>query len=158
MNIRLTDEILYVPTKKISETDSQKVFHTTLKIKEWLKTKAAYAVAANQLGFHDSFFVAHRKYKRWSLPTDIYFNPSFIPANDKQEKSGEKCLSYPGKEFQIMRFSSIVLSYFDPWESKSKQILLSGLPAIIAQHEITHLLGIDERSLDIQNKKIISED
>ena len=151
--MQLTHESLFLPTSIIQEDEYKEVFRKALRIADWVKTRKAYAVAANQLGVTKSFFVAHRKYKKWNLPTDIYMNPSFTPLSDKKIVSSESCLSFPNQDFNIERYYSILLKWYDPRAKEEKLVTLNGLPAIICQHEITHLLGIDERTLDIKDNE-----
>lgn len=126
-------------------------------IKDWLKKQNAYAVASNQLGYDKAFFVASKGWKKLGLPTDIFFNPTYMGfLSDKTDKdivSIESCLSYPDEEFQVARFSKISCVYYDIREQCKKSCVLEGLPAIVFQHETDHLVG-----LSCVDSQIIVED
>jgi len=146
--MKLEPTELYTKCKTVKEKDYKEVFAYGLAISQWIKTKKAYAVAANQLGSKYRLMVAHRRYKKLGLPTDIFINPEFsIGPEAERIIWGESCLSYPGVQFEILRWSHVELSYYDPREKEDKKYFLEGLPAIIAQHEITHLNGENEEEL-----------
>ena len=150
--IRLEEKYLTTPTNVILEVDYNKTLGLANKVATWVKTRKAYAISANQLGLTERFFIAHRKYKKWKLPTTIYFNPTFKPINkDDIVLSPESCLSYPGRSFNIPRFLEIELSYYCPWDKELKQVVLKNLAAIICQHEIMHLNGQNETLLHIED-------
>lgn len=146
--IALTSITLYSNTSEITESEYQQYLRISHDIASWIKTRPAYAVSANQLGYTKRFFVCHRKYKKWGLPAQIIFNPYFTPAKDsKKFISSEYCLSYPGQQFKLERYSSIDFVFYDPISNLVVKRYLTDLPAIICQHEIMHLDGIDERKI-----------
>lgn len=146
MVISLSKDTLYLPTSSIIQEEFKQTFSSALEVLAWVSKRPAYAVAANQLGFTKRFFVAHKKFKKWGLPTDIYFNPKYVGQGEKSIHE-EQCLSYPGKKFKVMRFEEIELQYFDIRDREQKIAKLSGISSIICQHEIMHLDGEDEEKI-----------
>lgn len=144
--IDLKVDTLYTPSKEILEHEYKEYFGYALDVKEWIKSKNAYAVASNQLGFNKAFFVAGVDWKKLGLPTDIYFNATYLPDTYNEEckelESVESCLSFPKEEFTVRRFSHISAVYYDPRDKCKKSCLLNGISAIVYQHEVDHLFGV----------------
>ena len=74
-------------------------------------------------------------------------NPEILERSEKIVDSTEGCLSHPGEETTIQRHKEIVVKTYDP-QGNSTIHKLTGLAAIVAQHEIDHLNGIT-----IKNRK-----
>lgn len=142
--IRLTEKYLYKVCRKIQEADYKSAFKEAVKVTCWIKNKKAYAVAANQVGY-DLFFFVVRKHKRFRFGTDILFNPLWQPVAGETIETTETCLSYPGKSFKKRRYEKILASFYDPRKKEEISEIFEGLDAIVYQHEVDHLLGIDER-------------
>ncbi len=81
--------------------------------------------------------------KSWpSVPFRVVINPKIEYLEEFGQKSStEGCLSIPGKTLTVKRFKKVHLSYFDQHGSHVSQEL-SGMGAIIAQHEYDHLNGV----------------
>jgi peptide deformylase len=81
--------------------------------------------------------------KSWpGVPLTIVINPKIEYLEEYGKKSStEGCLSIPGKTLTVQRYKRIHLSYFDrSGEFQSQE--LTGMGAIIAQHEYDHLNGV----------------
>ncbi len=63
-------------------------------------------------------------------------NPVIEKAWDKAIFEAEGCLSFPGLEGKTFRFKEILVSN----EVYPKRFVAMGLPAVVIQHEIDHLL------------------
>lgn len=77
-----------------------------------------------------------------NFKTVMMLNPEILEASEEKICDIEEwCLSLPKtKKWFVARHESIKLAYYD--EKAKKQVLrLSGLPAVIVQHEIDHLNG-----------------
>lgn len=147
MNIQITPKELKTRLEFVPVSQYKEAFSAGIQIGQWLKSKSAYAVAANQVGIALRLFVV-RKAKQNGLPTDVFINPTYVATPDSRRKlSGERCLSFPGQEFKIVRDSKVLATYYDPRERREFTILLVGLPAVIFQHETDHLNGIDDERL-----------
>ncbi len=81
--------------------------------------------------------------KSWpGVPLTVVINPKIEYLEEYGKKnSTEGCLSIPGKTLTVQRFKRIHLSYFDRFGAYQSQEL-TGMGAIIAQHEYDHLNGV----------------
>lgn len=75
------------------------------------------------------------------FPTVMMINPKILEHSNECEIENEGCLSVPGENGEVERFSKIKLSYTDE-NKKEKILILSWVSARIVQHEIDHLDGI----------------
>ncbi len=150
MVLQLKRDKLFNECKRILPDSYKGALGHAMSILLWIKNKEGYAVAANQLGIASRLFVCHKISKKVGMPTDIYFNPEYKPVNNDTFISEEGCFSYPGETFHIERFKNILATYHDPRYKENKRIELSGLPAVIFQHETDHLDGIDEEALNLK--------
>ena len=104
-----------------------------------MKYAGGIGLAAPQVNQSIRMFVMGMKP---NIPITIVINPKieYLEEFGKTD-SMEGCLSIPGKNVKVKRYKKIHLSYFDrKGEYISKQ--LSGMAAIIAQHEYDHLNGV----------------
>lgn len=76
-----------------------------------------------------------------NFPTVMMINPKILEHSRQCEIENEWCLSVPGENGEVERFSKIKLSYIDE-NKKEKILILSWVSARIVQHEIDHLDGI----------------
>lgn len=71
---------------------------------------------------------------------DVLINPTVL-AKEGEIKFKEGCLSFPGLQVEVVRAKEITIKAIN--EREEEVILnLSGLPAIVFQHEFDHLNGI----------------
>lgn len=100
-----------------------------------LKSSTGIGLAAPQIGLEHSIFVMYHN-NRVIKP---YINPIIEKSSKKTVKFNEGCLSIPGVNVTISRSAEITVSYIDmtSWNRVTEE--LSGLLAIVAQHEIDHL-------------------
>lgn len=69
------------------------------------------------------------------------YNPKILEKRNYFIFSGEACLSLPGKVGSTERYNEIVAEWYD--ENKQyKKAVLTGMEAVIFQHEYDHLDGI----------------
>lgn len=105
----------------------------------------AAAIASNQLGFEERFFV----YKSPDGSTEVAINP-LIWEKEEEKQMNEGCLSFPGLSMKVNRSNSICVSF---WTMNGAKIdtTLTGHLAQVFQHETDHLNGrlfIDDLSSD----------
>lgn len=115
-------------------------FDTSLKrfINDMFDTMKAHngiGLAAPQVGVLQRIFIC--KYKRKSL---ICINPTLRLFGDQIDGT-EACLSIPGVEVNVSRYSNVEVSAFD-MKGKPFKHVFSGMMAIIVQHEYDHLEGV----------------
>lgn len=112
-------------------------------------------LAANQVGIWDKlpngtftnlnrfmlpvFAKKNRETGEWSL----ILNPVIIHTEGILSEKKEYCLTWPGKVVVADRHYSVTVSYYDI-EGEEHEVTTTGFEAQIWQHEINHLLGIDE--------------
>lgn len=102
------------------------------------------ALAANQIGIDWNFYIAIREVKnqdKVSLEFFEFFNPEIIEHSEEKHQEWEMCFSLPGKVNLVDRYDKVTLKYqsiYGGWKVEE----LSGMDAVIAQHEIDHLNGI----------------
>lgn len=94
-------------------------------------------LAAPQIGIAKKAFIIR-------IPGYEYFNLNVANAEIKEKydvffMEGEGCLSYPDVSARTKRYQEIVL--VNNLASPNK-VILTGLPAVIAQHEMEHLEGV----------------
>lgn len=93
-------------------------------------------LAANQVGVTKRIIVLKTpKFK------GVIVNPRVTRHTLGKIKSREGCLSYPGKQVDMMRHNKITVEGFDEnWKPVKANV--NGLSAFCIQHEIDHLDGI----------------
>lgn len=72
---------------------------------------------------------------------NVMFNPEWTPTKAPTESMIEACYSVPGKTFQVDR-AKYGWAKWTNIDGKPFEDKISGLPAIVFQHEIDHLNGI----------------
>lgn len=103
---------------------------------ETMKSERGIGLAANQVGILLRMFVMDGPEGRLNV-----VNPKYLSASIKGAALKEGCLSFPG-EFIIVpgRSNWIHLAYQDE-NGQNKEVVLEGIYAVCAQHEIDHLDG-----------------
>ena len=140
MVIQLKSDFLRIGCETV-KGDMKSCFQKAIKVKQWIKNKAVYAITFNQIGLSDSCFVT-RKPKSFNFPTDIVINPSYEPISETQFQSIERCASFPGEEYIVMRWREVVATYYDYYTKSIVQHNLKGIASIVFQHETDHTKGV----------------
>ena len=94
-------------------------------------------LSANQVGLDVRCFVM----KTADAGNKAFFNPELIRVSQDTNLMKEGCLSFPDIYLMIMRSSQVEMKYFDS-DGVEHNLILEGLGARCAQHEIDHLNGI----------------
>ena len=124
-------------------TSSVRVFGEELQILldemwETMQTRGGIGLAANQVGLSMSMFVMiGPDNARLNLVNPTIETRSRTFANLK-----EGCLSAPGDFVTIPNRAEWVHVLYDDEKGNVKRVLLKGLYAVCAQHEIDHLRGV----------------
>jgi peptide deformylase len=102
------------------------------------RNPGAVGLAANQVGILKRVIV-------WALPGQrvrYAINPVFVPDADSARRKGtEGCLSLPGQQVRVERFTHGTL-FFDTLSGEKARYAGHSLLARIWQHEIDHLNGV----------------
>ena len=100
-------------------------------------------LAANQVSLDGERimerFFAIKKDRFW----DIIIDPKILEYTGKKELKTEGCLTWIGKKFEVYRYPSIDVSYFQ-LNGKYIEETIMGFEAQVFQHEYDHLNGIVE--------------
>lgn len=103
-----------------------------LDMQQTMKILGGIGLAANQVNADVRVFVMHQ---------DKYFINPVVESGTGEIEILEKCLSFPGSSVRVKRLAEIVLKHEDI-EGNVLSWPLTGIEAIVAQHEIDHLNGI----------------
>lgn len=130
------------PVKKITPA----LIQTTkdmIKLTLTFKDPEGVGLASTQVGLDGRFFISldptTDKKKKPKFIT--VFNPKILSSSKKTEGKFEGCLSVPNYWGEVIRHSSVKVSYQNE-TGKTVVKTITGLLAHIFQHEIDHLNGI----------------
>ena len=98
-------------------------------------------LAAPQVGVQKRILVIDLNFEDPDAPPNVFINPEIISSSESLDTYEEGCLSIPGVYLNVVRPSSIKLSYRDEM-GRPKKMNAEGLMARCIQHEIDHLNGI----------------
>jgi len=139
----VSPEKAILPCKKVKEVESLDYFRKLYRslIATALKNDGV-GIAAPQIGIYLKIFAAYlQEYSGWT----IFFNPKYKSLKGNTVKSQEGCLTL-GKDnkYNVTRYTEVLAE----WEEYNlsglakKKRILTGLSAIIFQHETDHINGI----------------
>jgi len=98
-------------------------------------------LAAPQVGIQKRILVIDLNFEDPESPPNVFINPEIISSSASLDTYEEGCLSIPGVYLNVVRPSSIKLSYRDEM-GRPKKMNAEGLMARCIQHEIDHLNGV----------------
>jgi len=98
-------------------------------------------LAAPQVGVQKRILVIDLNFEDPASPPNVFINPEIISSSASVDTYEEGCLSIPGVYLNVVRPSSIKLSYRDDM-GRPKKMNADGLMARCIQHEIDHLNGV----------------
>ena len=98
-------------------------------------------LAAPQVGIQKRLLVIDLNFEDPNAPPMVFINPEIISSSASLDTYEEGCLSIPGVYLNVLRPSSIKLSYRDEM-GRPKKMNADGLMARCIQHEIDHLNGV----------------
>ena len=98
-------------------------------------------LAAPQVGIQKRLLVIDLNFEDPNSPPMVFINPEIISSSASLDTYEEGCLSIPGVYLNVLRPSSIKLSYRDEM-GRPKKMNADGLMARCIQHEIDHLNGV----------------
>ncbi|MBS9775177.1 peptide deformylase [Candidatus Gracilibacteria bacterium] len=139
------NEILRHVAKKIDPKDYNKVLKLGKEMLKYIKDPehGGVGLAAPQVGHSIRMVVVSllRDREDENFKTVIMINPEILEHSQETYKESEGCLSVPGEEGEVERYTKIKLKYVDD-KKREKIIMLENTSARIIQHEIDHLDGI----------------
>ena len=98
-------------------------------------------LAAPQVGVQKRILVIDLNFEDPESAPNVFINPEIISTSASVDTYEEGCLSIPGVYLNVVRPSSIKLSYRDEM-GRPKKMNAEGLMARCIQHEIDHLNGV----------------
>ena len=98
-------------------------------------------LAAPQVGVRKRILVIDLNFEDPNAAPNVFINPEIISSSASLDTYEEGCLSIPGVYLNVVRPSSIKLSYRDEM-GRPKKMNAEGLMARCIQHEIDHLNGV----------------
>ncbi len=100
-----------------------------------MRLSRGIGLAANQVGYHHSLFIYDV-----GEGIKVAINPMIHEVSEEVIQHHEGCLSLPDKSFTVPRHKMILASWVDNKGNAFKEEV-TGLKAIVFQHEIDHLGG-----------------
>lgn len=97
-------------------------------------------LAATQVGIDKRIFVLDTEFENEGM-CDALINPVILEASEEKVVYPEGCLSFPDLFINLERAARVKLEYMDLTGEK-KTVILEGISAVCAQHELDHLNGI----------------
>ena len=137
---QLGHESLRTPANRIVKVDDS----IRKLVKDMLITmysSKGIGLAAPQVGIQKRLLVIDLNFEDPNAPPMVFINPEIISSSASLDTYEEGCLSIPGVYLNVLRPSSIKLSYRDEM-GRPKKMNADGLMARCIQHEIDHLNGV----------------
>jgi peptide deformylase len=133
--LKLQKKVLYNVAKPIIKFDA-KLKLLTRKMEKLMVNEGGIGLAAPQIGISKRVFII-----RINNSCQAFINPTLLTKDGPKSFSVEGCLSFPGEEYAIERYESILVEYQD-LDGGSHHQTYTGLIARCFQHELDHLDGI----------------
>ena len=136
----LGDEVLRQPARRIGKVDEQvrELARTMLRS---MYTAKGIGLAAPQVGVHQQLLVIDLDLENAATPPLVLINPEISASSASIDTYEEGCLSIPGVYLDVVRPTSIELSYRDEM-GRPRKMKADGLMARCIQHEMDHLNGV----------------
>jgi peptide deformylase len=130
--IETREEFLRIPCEDASLEEAEVIIKKLDKELKNSKLKGI-GLSAPQIGIHKKVAIV-----RVDKASINLVNPEIIEGFDLEKFEGEGCLSYPNRYETTMRYRFVVIKNgIEPY-----RVLLQGMAAIVAQHEIDHLRNV----------------
>ena len=136
----LGSKLLRQPAKRISKVDNG-VRELAKDMLLSMYSAKGIGLAAPQVGIQKRLLVIDLNFEDPNEPPNVFINPEIISSSATLDTYEEGCLSIPGVYLNVLRPSSIKLSYRDEM-GRPKKMTADGLMARCIQHEIDHLNGV----------------
>ena len=137
---QLGDEALRNPANRIGKVDDA-IRKLAKDMLITMYSSKGIGLAAPQVGIQKRLLVIDLNFEDPNSPPMVFINPEIISSSASLDTYEEGCLSIPGVYLNVLRPSSIKLSYRDEM-GRPKKMNADGLMARCIQHEIDHLNGV----------------
>ena len=98
-------------------------------------------LAAPQVGVHKQLLVIDLDFEEAANPPIVFINPEITAAGASLNTYEEGCLSIPGVYLNVVRPSTVEVSFRDEY-GRPRRLKADGLLARCIQHELDHLNGV----------------
>ena len=136
----LGQETLRTPANRIVKVDDS-IRKLAKEMLITMYSAKGIGLAAPQVGIQKRILVIDLNFEDPNEPPNVFINPEIISSSASLDTYEEGCLSIPGVYLNVVRPSSIKLSYRDEM-GRPKKMNADGLMARCIQHEIDHLNGV----------------
>jgi peptide deformylase len=151
----LGDGVLRTPAKRISKVD-ESVRDLARDMLRSMYAANGIGLAAPQVGVHKQLLVIDLDPENAAAPPLVLINPEIRTFGPGLEAYEEGCLSIPGVYLNVVRPTTVEVSYRDDL-GRPQRMKADGLLARCIQHELDHLNGVlfvdrvtDELSLNAE--------
>ena len=136
----LGNEALRTPANRIVKVDDS-IRNLARDMLITMYSAKGIGLAAPQVGAQKRLLVIDLNFEDPNDSPMVFINPEIISSSASLDTYEEGCLSIPGVYLNVLRPSSIKLSYRDEM-GRPKKMNADGLMARCIQHEIDHLNGV----------------
>ena len=136
----LGEETLRTPANRIVKVDDS-IRKLAKDMLITMYSAKGIGLAAPQVGVRKRILVIDLNFEDPNAAPNVFINPEIISSSASLDTYEEGCLSIPGVYLNVVRPSSIKLSYRDEM-GRPKKMNAEGLMARCIQHEIDHLNGV----------------
>ncbi len=136
----LGNRALRQEARRIAKVD-ESIRELTREMLRSMYSAKGIGLAAPQVGINKQLLVIDTDLETPSTPPLVLINPEIIAFGASLETYEEGCLSIPGVYLDVIRPSSIKVSFRDEM-GRPKKMNADGLLARCIQHEMDHLKGV----------------
>ena len=137
---KLGDDSLRQPARRIGKVTEQSRDIARDMLRS-MYTAKGIGLAAPQVGIHQQLLVIDLDLENATTPPVVLINPEITSSSASIDTYEEGCLSIPGVYLDVVRPSTVEVSYRDEM-GRPRKMKADGLMARCIQHEIDHLNGV----------------
>ena len=135
--VKYPDPFLRRTAKKVTDFNDE-LKNTVLEMVKVMYQVDGIGLAAPQVGIGQRFLVVGKSDNK---NYEVYINPEITFFSKNKDLNEEGCLSLP-KIFGLVRRAKKIHVKYQDINGLTKKVKLTGLDAIVLQHELDHLDGI----------------
>ena len=137
---KLGDDSLRQPARRIGKVTEQSRDIARDMLRS-MYTAKGIGLAAPQVGIHQQLLVIDLDLENATSPPVVLINPEITSSSSGLDTYEEGCLSIPGVYLDVVRPSTVEVSYRDEM-GRPRKMKADGLMGRCIQHEIDHLNGV----------------
>tara|TARA_B100000579_G_C22792296_1_gene835189 strand:- start:719 stop:1342 length:624 start_codon:yes stop_codon:yes gene_type:complete len=137
---KLGNKVLRNPAKRVSKVDNS-IRDLAKKMLSSMYSAKGIGLAGPQVGLDMRLLVIDLDIENPATPPHVLINPELILTSATIDTYEEGCLSIPGVYLDVVRPSTVKISFRDEM-GRPKKMNADGLLARCIQHEIDHLNGV----------------